>query len=611
MKRILLIVIALAAVICFASCGKEEKPADGTTSQTAAEDIVIASKGECDYTIIMPDSSFGKVRTAASDLQMMLENFSGTKVPLVKESEGNFELEIIFGETGRPETTRAKELLGDNDFIMMLAGKKLVLLGKNDECLSYLPSRINALLNGEKLSVPEGFCSVEKVGVVKTVENVKANDNTSVEFDFRLLAAKSKFTVFFGTDSSTSVNGYLGFSVDISSDMVVFNRQGQNVTEYARKKMTVTPNTDYKGRFEFIGNYCRFYLIDDMEGVEPWPEFELNIGEKIGESTLGYVESNGYGAVVTNFKGAPYENEDLSGLTFKNPLNGDGADPDVLKVDDTYYLFFTGGGYPTFSSEDLVHWKKIGTAVPNGGWGVNKNFWAPDTEIINGKYYMAVSFGEDGFGIASARKPEGPYVVQGTEPLLRTTIDGHIFVDDDGQIYLYYTSWYKGRTYGIYGVRAEFDSKGNLIPVWETETLLLTPGAEWEKMDGMGPVIEAPYMLKHNGKYYLVYSATHTGSIHYAVGYAVSDYPIKSFKKYVNNPILSMTSDVHCTGHCCIVEAPDGSMCILYHCANNLNSIYPRKTCIDKIRFSPTPSGVDRLEVYGPTSMRHAIDWME
>ncbi|MBO4356184.1 MAG: glycoside hydrolase family 43 protein [Clostridia bacterium] len=612
MKRLLLYVLSVCMIICLFACGKEEKPSvtTGPSDDGDPGKIVIADKGVCDYTIVMPESSFGKVRTAVSDVQTLLEDLSGDKVAMIKGSEGNFEEEIIFGDTVRPETAQAKELLGDNDYIMTVIGKKLVLLGKNDECLSYLSTRIIEFIKGNRFEVPADLCQTGKVGEPHYVEEVKADNKTAVEFDFMLLSPKSELSVFFGNTDRTAINGINGFSVVITGNKVVFNRQGVKITEYANKKMTVSSRTEYKCRFEFIDNYCRFYLIDDLDGFEPWPEFELNIGSPVKEASIGYAENNGYGVKVGGFVSSAYELEEPTDGTYKNALIADGADPDVIEADGVYYLFTTGGGYPCYTSTNLVDWKRVGQALPNYGWGVSgKNYWAPDVEYINGRYYMAVSFGEEGFGIASSRNPLGPYVCQGDKSLLKTTIDGHLFVDDDGTVYLFYTSWYNGRSYGIYGVQMEFEGS-NLVPVWDTEQKLLSATLDWEREDDMGPVIEAPFMLKHNGKYYLVYSATHTGSIHYAVGYAVSDYPLKSFKKYENNPILHMTSDVHCTGHCTIVNAPDGSMCILYHCSKDLNSIYPRRTCIDRIRFSPTPSGVDRLEVYGPTSMRQNIDWM-
>lgn len=272
-----------------------------------------------------------------------------------------------------------------------------------------------------------------------------------------------------------------------------------------------------------------------------------------------------------------------------------------------YYLFATSKGYDCYTSTDLVNWEYIGKALPKGGWGIDNQYWAPDVEEIGGRFYMAVSFGEEGFGIAVADQPQGPYECQGNAPLLKMTIDGHIFVDDDGKVYLYYTSWDNGRSYGIYGVEMADDL---ITPKWETERKILAPTKDWEKHEG--DIIEAPYMLKHNGLYYMIYSASHTKSKHYAVGYAVSESPLSAFRKSDDSPILSLTSDVHGTGHCSVITAPDHkTMLIVYHCHNSTDEAYPRHTCIDRIRFAPAENGIDRLEVWGPTSRKNGATWLE
>ena len=39
-----------------------------------------------------------------------------------------------------------------------------------------------------------------------------------------------------------------------------------------------------------------------------------------------------------------------------------------------------------------------------------------------------------------------------------------------------------------------------------------------------GTVVEAPYLWKHEGRYYLFYSGNGFGSAQYAIGYAMSDH---------------------------------------------------------------------------------------
>ena len=227
-------------------------------------------------------------------------------------------------------------------------------------------------------------------------------------------------------------------------------------------------------------------------------------------------------------------------------------------------------------------------------WGITTNYWAPDVEYINGKFYMVVSCNEH-LGIAVSDSPLGPFVENSEKVLFDKTIDGHIFVDDDGSVYLYYVSWRS--SYAIYGVKLD----QNMNPVMSTEKRIIAPTEQWEKYEGN--VTEGPYMLKHNGKYYLTYSGSHYKSPNYAVGYAVSDKPLGTFKKYADNPIMIGNTQIAGVGHHCITYTPDGKeMIIVYHCHNSVTQVQTRKLCIDKIRFVPVEGDIDRLEVYGPTT---------
>lgn len=134
----------------------------------------------------------------------------------------------------------------------------------------------------------------------------------------------------------------------------------------------------------------------------------------------------------------------------------------------------------------------------------------------------------------------------------------------------------------------------------DTEKMLLKATSSWE----VDPckVVEGPFMLKHNGLYYLMYSGSDYGSKKYAVGYAISESPLGDFDRYEANPILSYTHELIGPGHHSVTTSPDDSeMIIVYHVHNNLVNVWPRYTCIDRIRFAPTESGVDRMEVWGPT----------
>ena len=118
----------------------------------------------------------------------------------------------------------------------------------------------------------------------------------------------------------------------------------------------------------------------------------------------------------------------------------------------------------------------------------------------NGKFYMIYTSDEH-IGIAVADSPLGPFR-QETKRFLseRNAIDGDFFTDDDGQIYLYYVRFAGGNV--IYGSRIDLDT---MTLDEENEVRLIAAEEEWETH--MGRVAEGPFMLKHNGKYYLTYSA--------------------------------------------------------------------------------------------------------
>jgi beta-xylosidase len=99
------------------------------------------------------------------------------------------------------------------------------------------------------------------------------------------------------------------------------------------------------------------------------------------------------------------------------------------------------------------------------------------------------------------------------------------------------------------------------------------------------PVTEAPWMLKHNGKYYLLYSGGSPDTIHYAIGYALSDSPLGPFRKYAGNPVMKSGNGVFGPGHCAVTKTPDGSLWIVYHQKRDASRGWDRIICIDRLWF--------------------------
>ena len=179
--------------------------------------------------------------------------------------------------------------------------------------------------------------------------------------------------------------------------------------------------------------------------------------------------------------------------------------------------------YHVFSSSDLTDWTDHGVIVQqnNVPWVRQNSYsmWAPDCIERNGKYYFyfptspkdTVTYGR-GFtiGVAIADKPEGPYVPQETPIKGVRGIDPNVFIDKDGQAYLY---WSAGNIYAA-------KLKENMIELASDPVTLKDLPTKGLK--------EGPYFFERNGIYYLTFP--HVENKIERLEYSTSDNPLGPFK---------------------------------------------------------------------------------
>lgn len=309
-------------------------------------------------------------------------------------------------------------------------------------------------------------------------------------------------------------------------------------------------------------------------------------------------------------------------LTYQNPLPIKNiGDPFVLRLSDgKYYCYATSApdGFKAWSSPDLVHWRDIGYVYKRNhdSWG-ESDFWAPEVVFHNNKYFMHYSarWGENKslrIGVAVADLPTGPFVDVFNRPMFDfgyAAIDGHILIDDDERIYLYYArdcseNIVEGRYEShLYVVELNAD----LISLRSQPLLLTRPEQEWELRSGPEWFWnEGPFVLKRNGKYYLMYSANFYAGRDYSVGYAVSEHPTGPFVKAAHNPVLfSTVPEISGPGHNSVTSSPDGSeLFIVYHIHTDPQKpSADRQVCIDRMGFREDRS----MYVNGPTYTPQAI----
>lgn len=291
------------------------------------------------------------------------------------------------------------------------------------------------------------------------------------------------------------------------------------------------------------------------------------------------------------------ETDKGNNTSYLNPLM-QGADPFVLAHGGKYYLYATNSddGFRVYESEDMATWEDRGYCLKRGDVIGERWFWAPEVMERDGVFYM-VYVADEHLAVAISDSPLGPFVQKEKKWISdKCAIDGHFFVDDDGSVYFYYVRFDNGNVIYMSTLVDNFSALDE-----KNEKFLFRADEEWELRDC--EVVEGPFVLKHKGKYYLTYSANHTRSEDYAIGYAISDSPYGPFKKYSGNPILRKTDEVNGTGHHSFVRSIDGDELVcVYHRHFSKSKFQPRLVCIDRAGFERGEDGEDVLVIYGPTT---------
>lgn len=308
-----------------------------------------------------------------------------------------------------------------------------------------------------------------------------------------------------------------------------------------------------------------------------------------------------------------------SEVTYRNPLKiRPIGDPFVMKASDgLYYCYPTSNaanGYKVWVSEDLINWEVEGLNAytkTREGWA-GGDFWAPEVYEFDGKFYMYYTARwkeKDSLrlGVAVSDSPVGPFLDVSDQPMFDfgyAVIDAHVFVDDTGEAYFYYSRDCSENFVGgfneshIYGIRLSQDK----LSVEGEPVLLTQPEQTWEIQSGSYRWNEGAFVLKNQDVYYLMYSANFYADKKYSIGYATSSSPLGPFVKYEHNPILFAQSDwseISGPGHHSITTSPLGNqLLVVYH--THINPVLgggDRQVAIDTMGFREDGT----LYMNGPT----------
>ncbi len=271
------------------------------------------------------------------------------------------------------------------------------------------------------------------------------------------------------------------------------------------------------------------------------------------------------------------------------------ADPTILKFEHKWYLFASGS--QAWVSADLVEWAYVDVALPVEVIG-------PSLVEAGGWFYLS---GNNSIGLWRARHPLGPWenlgLIEDHEGKKVYWADLMFFVDDDKRFYTYHHSGSGVGSDGIFVT--EMDPKQHyrraLGP--SRNCFAYEPSHIWERWGTHNEFekvawIEAPWMTKHAGRYYLQYSGAGTEWKSYAVGLYTSSSPLGPFEYDERSPVFREKGGLlNGTGHHALVEGPGGTLWNFYHVLFHNQNKWDRRLAMD-------PAGFDaqgRLVLGGPS----------
>lgn len=279
----------------------------------------------------------------------------------------------------------------------------------------------------------------------------------------------------------------------------------------------------------------------------------------------------------------------------KNPVaDGWYADPESRVYGDTVYMYVTNSlpfdeqlNLDLVATDDLEHFKVYRDILDMSTFqGAVRAVWAPTVVDKDGKYYLIFAANDihseeevGGLYIGVCDTPVGPFknVFADGRPLINRIyhnaqpIDAHLFKDDDGEIYLYYGGW-----------------KHMMVCIMNDTMDGFKPLPE-PNIDGFlreitpQDYVEAPYVMKIDGKYHLMYSSGKWGDGTYCVKAGETDDPTTEFKFY--GDILKADELADGPGHNSAFVFK-GQNYVAYHrrTIGDLNK-HHRKLCIDRLEI--------------------------
>lgn len=311
------------------------------------------------------------------------------------------------------------------------------------------------------------------------------------------------------------------------------------------------------------------------------------------------------------------------------------TDPAPMVHDGTFYIytghdedgadFFWMQEWRVYSTTDMVNWTDHGSplAIEDFEWADDRA-WAPQCIERDGKFYFYVPLHSKlsntmAIGVAVGDTPIGPFKDAIGRPLVDGSwdyIDPTVFIDDDGQAYLY---WGNPEIYYVKLNKDMVSFDGEVKKIEQTVEGFGAPGPKERVKDAKykDNYTEGPWFYKRGGKYYLVYAA---GGVPEHIAYSMSNAPTGPWK-YMGE-IMPLCDTGSFTNHAGVADYK-GRSYFFYHTGKLPGGGgFGRSIAVEEFKYNPdgtfptimpTDEGASAIGMFNPYRRNEAetMAWSE
>ena len=304
------------------------------------------------------------------------------------------------------------------------------------------------------------------------------------------------------------------------------------------------------------------------------------------------------------------------------------ADPAPLVYNGRVYLYtghdednstyFTMNEWRVFSSADMVNWTDHGSPLRYStfSWATG-DAWAGQAIYRNGKFYWYVPIkhtnGSTAIGVAVSTSPTGPFTDARGTPLVGPAygyIDPTVFIDDDGQAYLYWGNpslWY---------VKLNADMISYSGSVTQVPLTTAGFGTRSGNPDRATLYEEGPWFYKRSGTYYMVFAADCCSNGEY-IAYSTSSSPTGP---WTYRGVIMPKQGSSFTNHAGVIDFNGGSYFFYHNGALPGGGGFTRSVAVEKFTYNAngtfptitmTTNGAPQIGTVNPyvTNEAESIAW--